>query len=400
MRLDFQAKCFLACAAIASLGTAARAQVPAPPQPSPVIVQTLGIAPALAQLTGLASQNQGESANATVLREQVLERVLVASLDVDDMLGRIDAEAAHVTNSRLLLESKISRRNTELNIATFAISGALGAAGSAMELTAGLSHAGNALSVASSGTALLLSTVQLKGHGTDKRVLLSPYNMLAEILGQTPNARSRYPPLAAAYLHSPISEDGQLTDGVAPDASLPAAWQRLHLLQSAGGKAGASVASVTTDVEQGRKLHRQRAPRQGSHVARLGGCRGACQSGATKDSSRRPKWKPGALSSRCLPHGLGYSSRHVFSPADGSALSGFFFKSVFANAGWRSSRANECRYRQPPARRLRALPREQRSALVQTPCARRPASQIDRRGQPDPLPHARFRPAYPDRPLP
>ncbi len=65
----------------------------------------------------------------------------------------------------------------------------------------------------------MLSTVQLKGHGTAKRVLLSPYNMLAQVLGQTPNAESRYPMLVVAYLHSPTSQDGQLPDGAAPEAS-------------------------------------------------------------------------------------------------------------------------------------------------------------------------------------
>ncbi len=264
-------KCFVICAAVLALTTEMFAQEPAPPQASPVIVQALGIAPALEQLAALARQNQGESADASVLREQITGRVLIASFDVDDMLGRIGAEAAHVTNSRLLLESKISRRNAELNIATFAISGALGAAGSAMELTAGLSHAGNALSAASSGTTLILSSVQLKGHGTDKRVLLSPYNMLAEILDQTPNAASRYPPLVAAYLHSPASEDGQLTDGIAPDASLPAAWRRLDLLQSGGGKEGASVASVTTDAEQGKKLTAKELQDREAMLRDLGG---------------------------------------------------------------------------------------------------------------------------------
>ncbi len=188
------------------------------------------------------------------MREQITESVLAASFDVDETLGRIDAEAAHVTNSRLVLEGQISRRNAELNLATFAISGALGTTGSAMQLTSSLTHAGNALGVAAGSTALILSTVQLRGHGADKRVLLSPYNMLAQILGQTPNAASRYPPLVVAYLHSPASQDGQLPDGVAPDVSLPAAWRRLHLLKADGGKNGESVQSVTTDSGEKEKL--------------------------------------------------------------------------------------------------------------------------------------------------
>lgn len=223
-------------------------------QPSPAIVEAVGAAPALQQLAVLTSRGEGDSPVALALREQVMERVLLASFDVDSMLGRIDAEAGHANNSRMVLEAQIARRNTMLNIATFAVSGALGTAGSAMQLTRNLSHAGNAVGVASGATALALSTVQLKGHGTVKRVLLSPYNMLAEVLGQTPNAESRYPTLVMAYLHSPTSQDGQLPDGAAPETSLAAAWHRLHLLQVGDGKEGASLTSVTTDSSQGKKL--------------------------------------------------------------------------------------------------------------------------------------------------
>lgn len=226
----------------------------APPQPAPTVVEVVGVAPALEQLGALSSRGEDSSATAVALREQVMEHVLLASFDVDETLGRIDAEAAHASNSRSVLEAQKERRNAELNIATFAVSGALGTAGSAMQLTSSLNHAGSALGVGAGAAALILSTVQLKAHGNAKRVLLSPYNMLAEVLGQTPNAVSRYPPLVVAYLHSPAAQDGQLPDGVAPESSLPAAWYRLQLLQGSGGKGGASLRSVTTDPSQGEPL--------------------------------------------------------------------------------------------------------------------------------------------------
>lgn len=214
----------------------------------------IGVQPALAKLAALQQSGAGDTPAALALRQRVLERVLLASFDVDNMLGRIQAEAAHASDSRYVLEAAKSKRNAELNIATFAVSGALGTAGAAMQLTSGLDHAGNALAVASGATAVGLSALQLKGSGHDRRVFRSPYNMLAELLGATPNVQSEYPAVVMAYLNADTADDGELPDGVSPKASLIATWKRLQRLQVPGQKGGASLASVTTDPAQGMKL--------------------------------------------------------------------------------------------------------------------------------------------------
>ncbi len=232
---------------------AANGAQPAPATAPVAVVAALGIGEPLEQLRTLSQGGAGSTTQALLLRQEILERVMLASFDVDEVLGRIDAEATHAGDSRYVLTSEKERRDARLNIATFAISGALGTAGSAMQLTRSLDHAGNALGVAAGATALTLSAVQLRSDHS-RRVLLSPYNMLAEVLGQTPNAESQYPALVVAYLHSPTAGDGQLPDGQAPEASLRAVWSRLHRLQQGGSHDGASLASVTTDPTQGVKL--------------------------------------------------------------------------------------------------------------------------------------------------
>ncbi|WP_124847642.1 hypothetical protein [Acidipila sp. EB88] len=218
------------------------------------IIQALALAPALQQLDALSHRGAASSVEALALRQQVVERVMLASFDVDDMLARIDAEAAHAGDSRYVLQSQQDKRNAALNLATFAISGALGTAGSAMQLTRNLDHAGNALGVAAGVSALTLSTVQLKGGAGSRRVLLSPYNMLAEVLGEQPNAESHYPSIVDTYLHTPAATDGQLPDNVAPYRSLQDAWYRLHRLQHDDDHRGASLHSVTTEPTDGLKL--------------------------------------------------------------------------------------------------------------------------------------------------
>lgn len=140
------------------------------------------------------------------------------------------------------------RQANALNLITFAAGGALGAAGSAMQLTHGLNHAGTALQAASGGSTLVLSGVQLKLAG-GKQPIRTPYNMLAEILDQAPNAESHYPPLVMTYLRAPRPE------GKAPIAdSMVEAWRRLHRLKEGAKGDGAPIADLIADRSSNTRL--------------------------------------------------------------------------------------------------------------------------------------------------
>ncbi len=232
--------------------TAARAQT-LPPS-SEAVAKAIGIEGDLLQLRAMQQTAEGGTSAAVALRQNITEQVLLASLDVDEMLGRVDAEEAHAEDSRYVQVQQQERRSAALNIATFAVSGALGTVGSALQLSSSLNRAGNALNVAAGASAITLSVAQLKVAHGDKRSFRSPYNMLAQILGTMPNDASKYPAVVTAYLHTPTAGDGQLPDNIAPDQSLPVAWRRLHRLQQPGSKDGASLASVTSDFPQGEKL--------------------------------------------------------------------------------------------------------------------------------------------------
>ena len=239
-------------------GSCLRAQTSSSlPPVDPGVSGAIGTSKPLAELAGLERRGKGDSDAALRLRNAIMLRVMLASFDVDQTLARIDAEQAHVSESRAVLEAQKQHRDTELNIAAFAVGGALGSVGSAMELTAGLNRAGNAVSLTGAASALSISIVQLRLRG-GTRLLLSPYNMLAEVLGEPPNAQSRYPAVVKAYLHAPAAEDGLLPDRSPPEVSLRTAWVHLHRLQGAGGakggNGGATVASVTTSPASGLKL--------------------------------------------------------------------------------------------------------------------------------------------------
>jgi hypothetical protein len=237
------------CLATALAQTPAPAPVALPTSPAftPEMQQVLGVEPLVEQLHTLKAAGQGNSLDALNLRQQLLERILAASFEVDSALARIDTEASYASEDRYVLQQKNQKQANALNLVTFAASGALGAAGSAMQLTHGLNHAGTALQAAAGGTSLILSGVQLKAGG-GKLPIRSPYNMLAEILDRPPNEQSHYPPLVRAYLSAPRP------DGRSTTEAITAAWRRLGRLKEGPKGDGAPVQDLVADRATGAKL--------------------------------------------------------------------------------------------------------------------------------------------------
>lgn len=250
MRLFASAALLLSC----TLRVAAQvSQVPSAPtqNPSPLapeVQAALGLDPLLAKLQAAESQGGAAGTAALLVRQGILMRILSASFDIDSTLGRIDTEASYASEDRYVLQIHNQRQANALNLITFAASGALGAAGSAMQLTHGLNHAGTALQAAAGGTSLVLSAVQLKSAG-GKQPVRSPYNMLAEILDKQPNAESHYPPLVLAYLRAP-----RPAGKVSIAEGLTAAWRRLHRLQEGSKGDGSPIQDLIADRTSGAKL--------------------------------------------------------------------------------------------------------------------------------------------------
>lgn len=225
----------------------------------PVVEEALGVGALLDQLRLAEAQqaatsrsgqppSEGVSVSILLLRQQILEHLLAATFAVQSVLGRIDTEASYSDEDRYVLQTRAQRQATLYNLVTFAASGALGAAGNAMQLTHGLNHAGTALSAAGGSTALVLSGAQLLSGSGGKRLIRSPYNMLAEVLGAPPNAESRYPPLVLAYLQAPRPGGTSIAEG------LTAAWRRLHRLQTGKQGDGAALNSLIADRSANLKL--------------------------------------------------------------------------------------------------------------------------------------------------
>ncbi len=253
MHLRFLA---LLLASVVSASASAPAQTPSASvtllQPGSAITAqvqaALGVQAPLDQLHTLQTAGQGASLAALSLRQLILERLFAASFEIDSALGRIDTEASYASEDRYVLQIHNQRQANALNLVTFAASGALGAAGSAMQLTHGLNHAGTALQAAAGGTSLVLSGVQLKTAG-GRQAIRSPYNMLAQILDQPPNDESHYPAVVAAYLQAPRPEGKpSIAEG------LTGAWRRLDRLKQEPKSDGAPIEDLVADRTSNRRL--------------------------------------------------------------------------------------------------------------------------------------------------
>jgi hypothetical protein len=217
-----------------------RSQSQENPVPPASIESALGIQKSLDQLAKLNQQGEGSSSAAMTLRQDVLGRIMQASFAFDSVLARIQVEVAYTEETRTLLDNRSKRRESRYALASFLAGGVSGTAGSAMSLTSNLSHAGTVVGLVGGGTVLAPALAHSTSPGP-KQLVLSPLNMLAQILDTQPNTKSRYPPIVLALISVPGMYVSQL----------PTRWRELNRLETdKHSKKGANVQSITSDADE------------------------------------------------------------------------------------------------------------------------------------------------------
>jgi len=145
------------------------------------------------------------SLEALTLRQRISEDVLSASLEADGVISEIDAELERLRDVRLPLEA---RRDRQLEITALAniVAGAVGGvAGSALNISAPSSNAGNVLSVVGGAASALLAVwgIRIQTKGGVKALTASP-NMLAPFFDRQSQYHTSYPEALWKYLNSPV----------------------------------------------------------------------------------------------------------------------------------------------------------------------------------------------------
>lgn len=211
---------------VASL--AARSRGPAPPDtrpPSEATTPLQGASPTLspgaqevARLIGVAGlvarygalpQNEraygsGMSREAMMLRMEITESTLSASLDADGVLAELDSELATLGDIQTTLENRRDRALSIGTIASLVAGGIGGVIATAMQLSDRTSKPGNIIGVSGGAVSSALAFVGLRQQRGGALEFTNAPNMLGPFFERAGEFHARYPEALWQYLNDPV----------------------------------------------------------------------------------------------------------------------------------------------------------------------------------------------------
>ena len=178
---------------------------------SPLALQAariLGVESSIARLSSLTASKdiaavRSLSLEELSLRQQITEAVVVASLDVDDVLNRVDDERAQVIELQDILRSNRDRAVGTTSVATLAIGTGLGVVSGVLQFSDSTKGVGNVIGFVAGGISTLLSFHSIRQQRSGKRPAWVLPDMLLPFLGVSQEGRHDcYPDAVWAYLNS------------------------------------------------------------------------------------------------------------------------------------------------------------------------------------------------------
>ena len=189
-----------------------------------------------------------------VLRQEITERVLAASLDVDSVNAVIDTEVEQIRAIRSNLQSQRDNAQNIINVASLVTGGALGVVNTALQFNSKTANLGNGIGVAGGTVSVVLSVIGIRQQG-GRRTLGDSPRMLARFFGLEPSAseaiQSAYPEAVWAYLNSVTPS--QPTKGTRKE-QLIAKWRSEGRVAQSPSKNKNNVEELGANISQSRKL--------------------------------------------------------------------------------------------------------------------------------------------------
>ena len=170
------------------------------------VARIIDVEPLIAKLSALTSTKDlnaepGASLEELLLRQQITESIVAASLDVDSVLDEVDYERDQIEELRSLLRSRQDRAIGTTNIGVLAVGTGLGIVSGVLQFSKTTSTAGNAIGFAAGGISTLFSLRSLRQvKGGERPAWVLP-NMLAAFVGQPDEQHNHYPDDIWAYLN-------------------------------------------------------------------------------------------------------------------------------------------------------------------------------------------------------
>jgi hypothetical protein len=165
------------------------------------VAHLYSLQPLLDQLEQDRSLEAGRPTLETLmLRQQILESILSASLDVDGVLAEIDDESSQCGEVLAYLESRRDHALGINTIVSMVTSGGVGVLGQLLQIHHGT--AGGIVGAVAGGTSMALSVFSIHQQQGGKHTLGVAPNMLAVIFDRKAEFHSSYPEAVSTYLNS------------------------------------------------------------------------------------------------------------------------------------------------------------------------------------------------------
>jgi hypothetical protein len=170
------------------------------------VADEIGVAALLDQLSSKRADGSPMNLQSLSVRQEITEKVLAASLDVDSVNAIIDSEVEQIRGIRADLQARRDRAQNVINIASIVAGGVAGAVTSALQFKPSTANLGNGIGVAGGAGSVVLSLIGIHKQGGGRRSLGDSPRMLARFFGRQPGATeaipSDYPEAVWSYLNS------------------------------------------------------------------------------------------------------------------------------------------------------------------------------------------------------
>jgi hypothetical protein len=153
------------------------------------------------------ARNESDAPKVVRLRQQILEKVVAASLQVDATIAQIDNEIAQSNEIRGYLSDKRDKAVNRANLLSIVSGGTLGATSAGLQLPSGENKASSVVGVAAGvvSSSLAISGIRAQKGGT--RIFDFNSNMLAEFFGRPALGDSSYDPIVWSFLNDVAQTD-------------------------------------------------------------------------------------------------------------------------------------------------------------------------------------------------
>jgi len=176
------------------------------------VVRTARIIQVLPEMNQLneSVRDQPDASKVMRLRQQILEKVVETSLQVDATIAQIDNEIAQSNEIRGYLSDKRDKAVNRANLLSIVSAGTLGATSAGLQLPSGENKASSMVGIAAGlvSSSLAISAIRAPKGGT--RIFDFNSNMLAEFFDRPALGDSRYDAIVWSFLNdvAPADQEG------------------------------------------------------------------------------------------------------------------------------------------------------------------------------------------------